>query len=108
MGDRQKNGNRTGGEILILTTYEDDKGRKWAVKIPEGADPALGIVIGPPDVSELGLPEDQLIALHNELFNRSLLTWDDVRRRPQEITAALQAVLKIDSTKIINLYRRQI
>jgi hypothetical protein len=61
--------------------------------------------LGPPDVSGLGLPEAILIKLHNELFNRSLITWLDVRQRPQEVQAALQAALKIDAGAIMGLYR---
>jgi hypothetical protein len=65
----------------------------------------MGIPVGPPNLSELGLPENIERALSIELFNRGLITRDDVRRRPQEVLAALQAALKINATKIMNLYR---
>jgi hypothetical protein len=71
----------------------------------EESDASLGIVMGPPDTLSMGLPENLDIILHNELFNRSLFTWQDVKQRPQEILAALQSVLKIDSGKIMSLYR---
>lgn len=75
------------------------------MKVPEGQDPALGIVIGPPDLTSLGLSEDQTRSLHQELFRRNLITLEDVRKRPHEIQGALQAVLKADAIKIINLYK---
>jgi hypothetical protein len=77
------------------------------MRVPQGKenDVAMGIVIGPPDTRIIGLSESTDITLHNELFNRGLLTWQDVKVRPQEIQSALQSVLKIDSNKIMGLYR---
>ena len=95
---------RTLGTVLIPWTDETE--RKWMMRVPQcETDASIGIVAGPPDTSSLGLPEALDIALHNELFNRGLLTWQDVKKRPQEIQAALQSVLKIDSGKIMMLYR---
>ncbi|MDD4877138.1 MAG: hypothetical protein PHQ86_08450 [Dehalococcoidales bacterium] len=90
----------------VLIPWTDETERKWMMRVPQGeTDASIGIVAGPPDTSSLGLPEVLDIALHNELFNRGLLTWQDVKKRPQEIQAALQSVLKIDSGKIMMLYR---
>jgi hypothetical protein len=75
------------------------------VPVGHEQEASIGIVVGPPDTSSLGLPDSIDIKLHNELFNRGLLTWNDVRLRPQEVLSALQSVLKIDSSKIMALYR---
>jgi hypothetical protein len=92
---------------LIKAVWVDDKGRKWLRQVPVGHEDEaqFGIELGPPDVSGLELPEAILIKLHNELFNRGLITWLDVRQRPQEVQAALQAALKIDTGAIMSLYR---
>jgi hypothetical protein len=77
------------------------------MRVPQGKeeDVEMGIVVGPPDTRIIGLSESMDIILHNELFNRGILTWQDVKQRPQEIQSALQSVLKIDSNKILGLYR---
>lgn len=84
--------------------HTDEQGLKWIVKAPSEAEAGMGIVVGPPDISGT-VPEQYERSLHAELFNRGLITRDDVRARPQEIVAALQSALKIDATKIINLYQ---
>ena len=66
---------------------------------------AMGIPVGPPDVSSLGLPDDVSIRLHNQLFHRGLFTKANLRGRGQEIFAALQAAYKVDSAAVTALYR---
>jgi hypothetical protein len=76
------------------------------MRVPQGkeSDVEMGIVVGPPDTRVIGLSESMDVTLHNELFNRGLITWQDVKQRPQEIQSALQSVLKIDSNKILGFY----
>lgn len=88
-------------------TWEDDSGRKWTVLVPAGhpEEAERGMVIGPPDLSALGLPEPVAVRLHNELHARGLLTLGDLRGREREIGAALQAALHVDTAAIVSAYR---
>ena len=87
--------------------YTDSKTRKTWVNLPDNAPDShasKGIPIGPPSLSSLNLPVDIEVRLHNELFNRGILTAKDARRRQVEIFAALQSALRVDTTRIQNLY----
>lgn len=82
-------------------------GRKQVVLIPDGAPDShakMGVLVGPPDLDVLQLPIAIEVRLHNELYNRGLLTRKDVQKRPQELFAALQAALRVDVAAIANLY----
>lgn len=89
-------------------THTDGSGRKTLVEVPNDAPEshyAYGVRVGPPSLENLGLPREQEVRLHNQLFDRGLLSVRDIRHRSQEIFAALQAALRIDVTTIENLYR---
>lgn len=90
---------------MIVATVR--AGKKCRVIVPDEASEntwQYGVLVGPPDLSELGLPEDIEVRLNNELFNRGLITKRDLRRRGAEVVAALQAALKVDAQRIIELY----
>lgn len=70
----------------------------------EGEAPEIGVPVGPPDTSGLGLPEDVAVRLHNQLVARGLLETKNLRGRTQELFAALQAAYKVDVIKLRNLY----
>ena len=61
--------------------------------------------IGPPELYELGLPIEYEVKLNNQLFDRKLFKLVDVRRRPDDIEAALKAILRLDVLKIRNRYK---
>lgn len=63
-----------------------------------------GLVVGPPDLARLNLPENIEIALNNELFVRGLITKRDTIKGRQEIFAALQAAFKVSIDKIMECY----
>jgi CRISPR/Cas system CMR-associated protein Cmr3 (group 5 of RAMP superfamily) len=87
--------------------YKDSAGRKYLVQIPENAPDShakLGVRVGPPDLSELKLPLTLEVRLNNALFDRGLIKLSDVRRRHAELIAVWQAVLRVDSTVLRNLY----
>lgn len=93
--------------------YEDEKGRMWAVLLPDGvpdSDASMGIPIGPPsleslfDSERIGSPEEIEIQLHNQLFYRNLLTVKDAKLRRKEILAALMATFKVGAGAIVQLY----
>ena len=91
---------------LVQTTYEDPDGRLWAVLVPVGEEDeaAMGIPLGPPDLTPLGLPLEVEIRLHNQLYRRGLFTLRDVRRRGPEVFAALQAAYHTDVAAVTGLY----
>jgi len=87
---------------MIKKEFEVD-GRKFLVGLPDGVeDVNLGIPMGPPDIMDaLELPEQIATRLHNQLYNRSLLTLADIQRRPAEVQAALQSALRLDAARIV-------
>ncbi len=92
---------------LVNADYQDEDGRWWRVRVPLGSEgqEAMGIPVGPPDLSSLGLPDAASIRLHNQLFHRGLFTKANLRGRGQEIFAAVQAAYKVDSAAVTALYR---
>ncbi len=84
--------------------WEDEDGLWWLVMVPPGQDGAMGIPVGPPDLSELHLPADVAARLHNQLFHRGLITKRDLRGRTQEVFAALQAAYRVDVVAVTGLY----
>lgn len=92
---------------MIVVTHVDDLERKTIVQVPEGTPEnryAQGIVVGPPDLSTLGLSEEVTTRLHNELFHRGIVRRGDARMRRPEVHAALVAALRVDVEHIVNLY----
>ena len=92
---------------LVDSDYTDEEGRRWKVKAPLGssAPASMGIPVGPPDISDLGLPFDVSVRLHNQLFNRGLFTKRDLRGRGQEVFAAVQAAYRVDVQAVTALYQ---
>ena len=94
----------------MATTYTDGDGWRWRVEVPAGSEdrPETGVVLGPPDVRDAlpDLPPEFARRLHDELFNRGLFTMADVRRRPAELGAALQAAYRVDLSLLRMLYQQ--
>ncbi len=106
-GQRGTKKDRVRGGPLVRAVYQDTDGRHWVTMVPEGqeADARMGIPVGPPDVSELGLPEEVSFRLHEQLYSRGLFTRKDIRGRAREVFAALQAAYKVDTAGVLSLYR---
>lgn len=88
--------------------YIDSEGRKWCVGLPDDAPDShapMGVRIGPPSLESLGLPKDIEVRLHNELYNRRLFSLADVERRRQDVLGAIMAIFRLDTQKVIELYR---
>ena len=88
--------------------HTEPNGIKYVVRVPDNAPDehsSYGVRVGPPDLGKLNLPITIEVALNNALFDRRLLSLNDVRIRPQEVYSALQSALKIDATTIMNLYQ---
>ena len=92
---------------MVRADYQDDEGRMWAVLVPLGheGEASMGIPIGPPDLSPLGLSPAQEVRLHNQLFHRGILTAKDLRGRGKDVFAALQSALQVDVATVTGLYR---
>jgi hypothetical protein len=89
-------------------SYTDSEGRKWAVMLPDEAiagSESMGLPIGPPSLEPLGLPLEVEVRLHNQLYERELFTERDVKARRLHVQGAIQAALKVDVEKIVQLYR---
>ncbi len=95
---------------LRQVTFVDARGRKWARLLPPHApdnDAEWGVPVGPPPLTSLGLPGEVEVVLHNQLFERGILTERDAKRRRLEIDSALRAALRVDVGRIFDLYRGQ-
>ena len=108
MANRQtgeQNG-RTRGEHLVHGELIDEDGFMWRVLLPakDKEHPERGIIVGPPGLEDMGLPDDLRRILHNQLYTRGLITASDLRGRGKEITAAIQATYKVDFTKVTGAY----
>lgn len=89
------------------TVYTDRLGRKTLVILPDDApdgDAYMGVPIGPPSLDALGLPSKVQTRLHNELFHRQIFSIRDAKQRPNDITGALMAALKLDAATIMSIY----
>lgn len=98
---------RKSREVLVKVDYQDESGRKWVVLVPQGReeDAAMGIPVGPPDLKSLELPEEIEIRLNNLLHARGMLTWNDIRHNIPGVKAAILAAIRLDVTRLTNLYR---
>lgn len=81
-------------------THTDERGRQYAYLMPDGVDDSAvesGIMIGPIDVVDiLDYPDEIKTKLHNELFNRGIMNYNDARKKPGQIQAAIQSALRMD------------
>lgn len=58
-----------------IVKYTDDEGLTWVVSVVEDTaeeDYDQGIVLGPPDLTPLGLPRADFVRLHNKLVEVGL------------------------------------
>lgn len=90
--------------------YQDERGRKYRVGLPEGvpdSEADKGVPIGPPDVvDELGLPDVFATRLHNALFKHELWNVNIVRGKPKILFSILQQTLKVDVQLIMEAFRK--
>lgn len=96
---------------LTRTTWIGPDGRKWLRGVPEGApasDAAIGIPLGPPDLSDLGLPDEIHVRLHNALYDRHVFSYQDARKDPREINSALIAAFRVSVQRILQLYEGEV
>ncbi len=105
--ERRGEESRVRSSPLVRAVHQDTEGRHWVTKVPVGQEDMayMGIPVGPPDVSGLGLPEAVAIRLHEQLYQRGLLTRKDLRGRGKEVFAALQSAYRVDTAAVMSAYR---
>lgn len=98
---------KSGSSRLRHAFWTDQDGRIWRTVIPEDApehEARKGVPAGPPSLLPLGLPMDVEVRLHNELVARKVFTYDDARRRRADVSNAIVSALKVDTSRVIDLY----
>lgn len=89
-------------------TYTDGAGRQWATLLPDNApdtDAEMGIPLGPPSLEGLNLPTEIEVRLHNQLFARKIFGHKVATANKLNVQGAMQAVLKLDVLRILEIYR---
>lgn len=90
---------------MLDVTYVDSKKRKFRVTLPDGEiNPEHGLFIGPPFLDDLDLPEDVQIKLHNELFERGIITLQDAIKNRTAVEQAIRVALRLSVEKILGVY----
>lgn len=93
--------------INKVVTYVDSKGRKYKVLIPASAPLSHakhGIRLGPPPLDELGYPDSVTTRIHNELFDRDMITYHDVQANLGAVVGAIQHAFSVDAQSVAQLY----
>lgn len=65
----------------------------------------VGVPLGPPPLTDLGLPLEVEVRLHNQLFDRGLIYERDARQRPSEVVSAVIAAYRVDASRVIGIYQ---
>jgi hypothetical protein len=87
--------------------YTDINGLHWMVELPDDVpddEASMGVRIGPPDLSGLGFPQETMKRLHNQLFDRGLITAEDVQKQASSVFGAIQTAYRADVVAVMNLY----
>ena len=79
---------------MEIVEYIDERGRKY--KAIKSGDEIM--VLGPPEdlMEEIGLSDPFATTLHNILYRRGFLTYEDVINKQNELIGALQEALLVD------------
>ena len=86
---------------MALVKYTDDDGYAYLVRVPDGAKPyqySKGIVLGPPDISQIGLPEEDEKRLRSELVEAQLVSAQTIRGSNQTLHKLVRRVLPKQNT----------
>lgn len=78
---------------MPVVKYNDDNGFLWAVVVPPNVEKdqwEYGVVIGPPDLSGLGLTKNETKRLHNALVEADLYSVKTVKGNTGELLALLK------------------
>ena len=82
------------------------EGRKYKALFSDDIPAGAYIILGPPEglCDKLELPEPFATKLHNILYERGLLTYGDVTKKPKDVIGALQEAIQLDSQCIVEEY----
>ena len=99
----------------MRVNYVSENGLPQIREVPDGADPKTykyGILIGPPDLSDLSLSNKQIRELTKELVKLDIGDYNDTRGRRNEILDALKRVVgrkdKELLRQVLTIYQRSI
>jgi hypothetical protein len=82
--------------------YTDTKGFSWLVRVNDSTQPKdyrSGIRVGPPDLSGLHLPEEQIKVLQNRLVEASLVNAELIRGSVSKLHNLVKNTLPTAPTK---------
>lgn len=86
--------------------WKDSDGCRYVSRLPEyepDGNARLGLLIGPPDLTALNLPDDIRVRLNHELVDRGLLTIDDMRQHRADLDRALMRALRLSSEALLQV-----
>lgn len=81
--------------------YTDDDGYMYLVRVPDNAKPyqySKGIFLGPPDLKEIGLPEEDEKKLRKELVESELVSAQTIRGSNQVLYRTVRRALPEHNT----------
>lgn len=90
---------------MIVHVIIDDL--PYVVLVPESASEDTwdrGVIVGPADLTPLGLSEETTKRLHKELYARNIITALDAQKRRGELSAAIMAALTLDAERVYECY----
>lgn len=91
--------------MRVVDTVID--GLTYRVQVPEGTEPeyySRGLILGPPDLSVCGWPEDIADRVHVELYSRGIISKRDAAANRQEIALAIISAMQITVDRILECY----
>ena len=96
----------------MLVIHETSTGLKEVREVPNGAFPRdyhKGVLVGPPDLTPLGLPFSKMVALNNRLVEEGIIEFEDLRGNKHIVRSILRALDIEDGVKrgITSLYQRR-
>lgn len=85
-------------------SWTDGDGRHHAVLLPDDvadSEAPKGIPLGPPPMTDLGLPAAVEIELHNQLFHRRIFTAADAARRTEEVRTCVMRAFRVSVHSVV-------
>lgn len=94
---------------MPLVKYTDGEGFAYLVRVPAGVperDYKLGIRLGPPDLSGVGLPKEQEIRLRNALVEAQMVNAETIRGSASKLFQVVHNTFpKSDARAIVRLIK---
>lgn len=100
----------------LTVIYTDSQGWREFRKVPSDLHPSeynRGILLGPPDLSELNLSEEDTLALSNALVDAGYMNYKSLAGKRRDLLRIAQSILGISEKeaavlrlKLIALYQR--